>query len=123
MENGDWQKTSKKGTPNLQGFDYFYGFNRHKNAHHYYPENIWENENFIAVEGNVTQDKIGQYSQDLFTEKALSFLENQSAEKPFFLYLAYTIPHFELTIPEEQKKQYKDLNWPLRKMKSSALSS
>lgn len=118
---GKWglAENLKEGTPNLQGFDYFYGFNRHKNAHHYYPENIWENENFIAVEGNVTQDKIGQYSQDLFTEKALSFLENQSAEKPFFLYLAYTIPHFELTIPEEQKKQYKDLNWPLRKMKAA----
>ncbi len=108
-----------EGIPNLQGFDYFYGFNRHKNAHHYYPENIWENKTFIPVAGNVTKDKIGIYSQDLFTDKALSFLDKQTAEKPFFLYLAYTIPHFELTIPEAEKKQYKDLNWPLRKMKAA----
>lgn len=116
---GKWglAENLEEGKPNLQGFDYFYGFNRHKNAHHYYPENIWENEAFIPVKGNVTQDKIGQYSQDLFTNKALAFLENQSSDKPFFLYLAYTIPHFELTIPEEEKKQYKGLNWPLRKMK------
>ena len=108
-----------EGIPNLQGFDYFYGFNRHKNAHHYYPENIWENKNFIPVEGNLTQDKIGTYSQDLFTNKALSFLDKQTSEKPFFLYLAYTIPHFELTIPEDEKQQYSNLNWPLRKMKAA----
>ena len=118
---GKWglAENLNEGIPNMQGFDYFYGFNKHKNAHHYYPENIWENENFIPVEGNVTQDKIGTYSQDLFTDKALSFLDKQTAEKPFFLYLAYTIPHFELTIPEDQKRQYKDLDWPLRKMKAA----
>ena len=32
--------------------------------------------------------------------------------------MAYTIPHFELTIPEDEKQQYSNLNWPLRKMKS-----
>lgn len=118
---GKWglAENLKEGTPNLQGFDYFYGFNRHKNAHHYYPEGIWENENFIPIEGNVTQDKIGTYSQDLFTDKALSFLDKQTSEKPFFLYLAYTIPHFELTIPEDEKQQYSNLNWPLRKMKAA----
>lgn len=106
-----------KGSPNLQGFDYFYGFNTHKNAHHYYPEKIWENEKEISLEGNIMLDKVGAYSQDLFTDKALSFLENQTSETPFFLYVAYTIPHYELTIPEEEKKQYANLDWPLRKMK------
>lgn len=116
---GKWglAENLEEGRPNLQGFDYFYGFNKHKSAHHYYPEQIWENNALITIEGNNTQDKIGTYSQDLFTDKALSFLEKQSADKPFFLYLAYTIPHYELTIPEEQKAQYRDLNWPLRKMK------
>jgi arylsulfatase A-like enzyme len=106
-----------EGIPNEQGFDYFYGFNQHGKAHHYYPEKIWENKNLMTLEGNVTQDKIGSYSQDLFTKKALSFLDRQSSDKPFFLYLAYTIPHYELTIPEDEKKQYANLNWPLRKMK------
>ncbi|GGZ92054.1 arylsulfatase [Algibacter mikhailovii] len=116
---GKWglSENLNEGAPNLQGFDYFYGFNKHKSAHHYYPETIWENDKLITIEGNVTQDKIGTYSQDLFTDKALAFLDNQTSEKPFFLYLAYTIPHFELTIPEDQKAQYSNLNWPLRKMK------
>ena len=61
-------------------------------------------------------DKIGQYSQDLFTQKALDFIDRES-KSPFFLYLAYTIPHYELTIPEEQKAEYYKKDWPLRKMK------
>ena len=105
-----------QGKPNNQGFDYFYGFNRHRPAHHYYPEEIWENDSLIKLEGNVMKDKIGTYSQDLFTEKALDFIDRES-ENPFFLYLAYTIPHYELTIPEEQKAQYIRKDWPLRKMK------
>ncbi len=106
-----------EGKPNKQGFDYFYGFNKHGTAHHYYPEKIWENDTQMNIEGNVMMDKIGKYSQDLFTEKALNFLDKQTPEQPFFLYLTYTIPHYELTIPEEQKKQYVDQDWPLREMK------
>ncbi|TRX59172.1 arylsulfatase [Fulvivirga sp. M361] len=104
------------GKPNNQGFDYFYGFNRHGPAHHYYPEKIWENDNHITLEGNVMMDKVGRYSQDLFTQKALDFIDRES-ENPFFLYLAYTIPHYELTIPEEQKAEYHKKDWPLRRMK------
>ena len=32
------------------------------------------------------------------------------------MYLAYTIPHLELTVPPESKKPYKNLGWPRRKM-------
>ena len=105
-----------EGQPNHQGFDYFYGFNTHGAAHHYYPEEIWENDTLLKIEGNVMRDKIGKYSQDLFTEKALDFIDRES-ENPFFLYLAYTIPHYELTIPEQQKTRYRTKNWPLRPMK------
>jgi len=33
------------------------------------------------------------YTHDLYTEKALNFIE-KNREHAFFLYLAYTIPHF-----------------------------
>ena len=115
---GKWAlaENLEEAKPNKQGFDYFYGFNRHGPAHHYYPEKIWENDNHMVLEGNVMMDKIGQYSQDLFTQKALDFIDRES-KNPFFLYLAYTIPHYELTIPEEQKAEYYKKDWPLRKMK------
>ena len=104
------------GLPNKQGFDYFYGFNTHRAAHHYYPEQLWENDQLIEIEGNLMMDKIGQYTQDLFTEKALNFI-NKNQSEAFFLYLAYTIPHYELTIPEAEKADYYKKDWPLREMK------
>lgn len=103
------------GIPNKQGFDYFYGFNTHKAAHHYYPEKVWENEQHITLEGNDHYNKKGKYAHYLFTEKAIDFIEENQKET-FFLYLAYTIPHYELTIPENEKMQYEDLGWPERKM-------
>ena len=101
--------------PNQQGFDYFYGFNKHGPAHHYYPEEIWENDRLIEIEGNITKEKKGKHVQELFTEKALTFIDKEN-EKPFFLYLAYTTPHYELTIPDQYKTTYKNKNWPLRAM-------
>ncbi len=101
--------------PNKQGFDYFYGFNRHRPAHHYYPELIWENDSIVALPQNNTKEKLGDHVQELFTQKALSFI-TEEADNPFFLYLAYTTPHYELTIPEAWKSSYTELDWPLREM-------
>lgn len=100
--------------PNAQGFDYFFGFNRHLPAHHYYPEEIWENDSLLSLP-NCTAEKVGEHVQETFTLKALDFLR-KGDDRPFFLYLAYTTPHFELTIPEEYKSQYDSLGWPLREM-------
>ncbi|TLX76475.1 arylsulfatase [Labilibacter sediminis] len=105
-----------KGVPNKQGFDYFYGFNRHRTAHHYYADSVYENQTQIRIEGNNVLEKKGKYIHNLFTEKAVDFINTNKDEK-FFLYLAYTLPHYELTIPDEYKSQYKDLDWPLREMK------
>jgi arylsulfatase A-like enzyme len=58
------------------------------------------------------------YTHDLFTEKAISFIE-QNREDPFFLYLAYTIPHFSdypkdtpehYIVPSDEP--YSDKDWP-----------
>lgn len=114
---GKWglAENLSEGIPNRQGFDYFYGFNQHSPAHHYYPETVFENENELTLEGNNPQTKQGQHIHYLMTKKATEFINNKY-KKPFFLYLAYTIPHFELTILEKEKEQYKNLGWPKRKM-------
>jgi len=115
---GKWALAENLGVtqPNQQGFDYFYGFNKHLPAHHYYPEEIWENEKLLKLEGNNTKGKKGVHVQELFTQKALDFIDREN-KKPFFLYLAYTTPHYELTIPEKFKEQYRKENWPLRALK------
>lgn len=115
---GKWglDETSTTGHPNDQGFDYFFGHRTHGAAHHYYPEVLWRNKEKVEMEGNITAQKVGQYSHDMFTTESLEFIEKHR-NNPFFLYIAYTIPHSELTVPEDSKLPYKDLGWPERPMK------
>jgi arylsulfatase A-like enzyme len=89
--------TDTSGSPNKQGFDYFFGFTDQGHAHNYYPDYLWRNEEKVPIPANVQLKKNVAakkvvYAPDLFTEEALQFIEKNKAG-PFFLYLAYTIPH------------------------------
>jgi arylsulfatase A len=96
-----------EGMPNRQGFDYFYGYLCQRKAHFYYPEYLWCNEQQIYLQGNQDGNR-GSYAHDLLTHEALGFIKNNQ-DQPFFLYLAYTIPHAELVLPEDAYfKQYQD---------------
>jgi len=89
------------GVPNRQGFDDFFCYLNQRHAHNYYPEYLYRNEERIGLKNKVP--KAGQfgegvaeerieYSHDLFADEALRFVETHRS-KPFFLYLALTIPH------------------------------
>jgi arylsulfatase A-like enzyme len=84
------------GVPNRKGFDYFFGYLNQVHAHNYYPDYLWRNEKKVAIEGNVVERGVAKkrvtYSPDLFTREALEFL-GKRRDRPFFLYLAYTLPH------------------------------
>jgi arylsulfatase A-like enzyme len=73
------------GVPGRQGFDYFFGYLNQNHAHDYYPEYLWRNEERVTIPK-------GTYSHDLFTREALDFIRRERSS-PFFLYLAYTLPH------------------------------
>lgn len=73
------------GTPGRQGFDYFYGYLNQNHAHDYYPEYLWQNDERVTLARR-------NYSHDLFTRESLAFIRRE-AERPFFLYVAYTLPH------------------------------
>ncbi|MCG9972561.1 arylsulfatase [Christiangramia crocea] len=115
---GKWglAEADTKSMPLNQGFDYFFGYRKHKTAHHYYPDTLYEN-NKPFYTGNMTHEKIGVYSHDLFVNKALQYVKEKK-DVPFFLYLAFTLPHYELTVPEESKEPYKRKNWEERTLKS-----
>ncbi|RLA29467.1 MAG: arylsulfatase [Gammaproteobacteria bacterium] len=102
--------------PLQQGFDYFFGYKHHGDAHHYYWHELYENNDIYLLDGNNYETNSGQYTHDLFTQKALEYIEGQQDEKPFLLYLAYTIPHMAITVPEDSKQPYLGLGWPERKM-------
>jgi arylsulfatase A-like enzyme len=95
---GKWGlgEAGSTGVPNRKGFDYFFGYLNQVHAHDYYPDFLWRNQKKVKlatyqVKGNVAF-KGSPYSHDLFTQEALAFVEKHQ-KKPFFLYLAYTIPH------------------------------
>ena len=51
-------------------------------------------------------DSGSYYTTDAFTDYAVQFLEEQEDEKPFFLYLAYTAPHWPLHAKEADIEKF-----------------
>lgn len=78
------------GIPNAQGFDEWFGYLDQRHAHTFYPDHLWQNQREFYIPGNFSMKT--QYSHDLLTPRAINFVEG-SKTAPFFLYLAYTIPH------------------------------
>jgi len=117
------------GVPNRQGFDYFFGYLNQQHAHNYYPDHLWRNEEKVPLKGNVVDkgvaSKRAQYSHDLFAEEALRFVEKNKA-KPFFLYLALTIPHANneagklgMEVPSDEP--YSKEDWPQAQRNHAAM--
>ena len=114
---GKWGigEPGSSGVPNKQGFDQWFGYLNQRRAHTYYPDYIWKNQQKYVLQGNV-DGKRRQYTHDLFTEFALEFIERHKAG-PFFLYMAYTIPHGKYEVPSDAP--YSEKPWP-EKLKNYA---
>lgn len=102
---GDELPETLSGHPLNQGFDFFFGYLNQTHAHNYYPEFLWRNRERVPLRNKVVATGTGpfsfhpgyaterrDYSHDLVMQQAVSFLE-QPHDKPFYLYLALTIPH------------------------------
>ena len=95
------------GVPQEKGFDEFLGYLDQVHAHDYYTDYLWRHDpsgkSKPGYEGKVEfpQNQGGQkglYMDDLFTKAGLNFVtvnkpDQFNGYRPFFLYLAYTIPH------------------------------
>jgi len=73
--------------PNAQGFDEYLGF-RTGHTSDYYD---------AVLEHNGKQETTQGYITDMFTDRALEWM-NDDSEDPFFCYLAYNAPHSPLQI-------------------------
>ena len=96
------------GVPNRQGFDRWLGFLNQRHAHGYYPEFIWNDDQMMELTANLGGGQ-RDWVHDRFTGFALDFIE-QNRQRPFFLYVAYTIPHGRYEVPNDQP--YSDRPWP-----------
>ncbi|MCB1228411.1 MAG: sulfatase-like hydrolase/transferase, partial [Verrucomicrobiales bacterium] len=104
---GKWGcgESGTTGVPLAQGFDHWFGYLNQTNAHHYYPPFLWRGPSQEDFPSN--PELRLHYSHDLFTEDAVHFIqEHAGSASPFFLYLAYTIPHVDLDVPEDSKTPY-----------------
>lgn len=88
--------------PLNRGFDKYFG-------------NIWGVvdyfDPFSLVEGIKAVEAVpkGYYHTDAINDKAVQYIKDFSIEeKPFFLYVAQTAPHWPLQAPEEETKKYQN---------------
>jgi arylsulfatase A-like enzyme len=126
---GKWGlgEPGSEGEPNRQGFDYFFGYLNQRHAHNYYPEYLFRNQTRYPLDNVVPEPKDDDgsgvattrvdYSHDVLTAEALSFIDQSAEEKPFLLALTYTIPHAnneagELGMEVPDLGIYADKPWP-----------
>lgn len=101
----------RSGYATNQGFDHFVGYDTHRAAHNYYPNQL------CSYDGKLDLAR-GEYSHDVFTRLALEYLDSDR-DRPFFLYLAYTIPHAPYNPPH--LGPYANKEWPASHKKYAAM--
>lgn len=89
--------------PNARGFDEFYGFCAGHWGNYFSPL-LEHNGKLVKGEGFVTDD---------FTDKAITFIEN-NRNNPFFLYVPYNTPHVPMQVPDRWWNKFKDKELELR---------
>ena len=83
------------------GFDYYFGYNKWDSPF-YNADNVWENHTAVGV--------VKEYNTDVFTEKALRFMEkNIDENKPFYVQLHYHAVHGPLE-PKAPDKYFNHFN-------------
>jgi len=50
--------------------------------------------------------KTGRHSSDLFADASVDFIDNDSGDKPFFMYISFTAPHDPRSMPETFLQMY-----------------
>ena len=97
---GNRSAKTEPSHPLLRGFDYFYGYTAHRDAHYHYPKlgNRPLYDGFVDV-----TDRLAKcYSTDLLTARTKKWIADHNKahpKKPFFTYLCFTAPHSGLRIP------------------------
>jgi arylsulfatase A-like enzyme len=91
------------GVPEKQGFDVFFGYYDQTHAHNYFPAFLVRNSQDVPMPGgNGVPGKPGKgdaYTPDLISAETFQFIE-ANKDRPFFCYVAWTLPHGNFEIPD-----------------------
>jgi arylsulfatase A-like enzyme len=103
--SGKWHVNGAPLSITNGGFDHSYRLEDHDR--NFYPNNHWVDD--------VRQPPVARgsnyYSTVAFTDFLIGCLKDHAtnhASKPFFAYLAFTVPHFPLQAPQEDIARYRD---------------
>ena len=100
------------GLPTVQGFDEWFGYLEDESVTNHFPSVLWRNQTRILFSENLNEQ--AQYAPYLFTNAATNFVAGKAVplnqREPFFLYIAYTLPHAPLQSPTD--KPYQSEDWP-----------
>ncbi|GEO10097.1 arylsulfatase [Segetibacter aerophilus] len=103
--SGKWHLgLTKEQSPSAKGFERCFAL-LDAAANHFAPDRsqsqFWE-------DGSFAQFPPGKYSTDFYTDKSIEFIEKDRVDnRPFFLYAAYTAPHWPLQAPTDFIEKYK----------------
>lgn len=95
--------------PHNRGFDKYYGLVSGAMNYFNIKKDKEEGIKRVFIKDNQPYDPPaeGFYATDAFTNEALKFLDGHNYQEPFFLYLAYTAPHWPLHALPEDISKYK----------------
>jgi arylsulfatase A len=98
---GKWGlgESESPGRPDRKGFEYSFGYLSQTHAHRQFTDHLYRDGQRVDVSPN-------DYSNDLFTRETMSFIEKND-NRPFFIYLNYTVPHAELRVPDDSMTPFK----------------
>jgi arylsulfatase len=90
--------------PTRRGFEHFYG-TLAGSCSYFQPASLTRGETNAEAEATAQQ---GYYYTDAIAQEACTFVREQAANnKPFFMYVAYTAPHWPLQAKEEDIAKFK----------------
>jgi len=104
---GKWHLGLKSpNTPNERGFDFFHGYLDGMMDDYYH--HVRNGVNYMYLnKKNINTEGLG-HATDIFTNWAIDYLNDQvGKQSPFFMYLAYTAPHYPEQPPQEWLEQLK----------------
>jgi arylsulfatase len=101
---GKWHMHEHTG-PIQRGFDEFYGYTRGHSHDQYDADYYIRLPQGRTKEIDPTADDY--YATDVFNQYALEFIrQGQKSDKPWFLFLAHSSPHFPVQAPAERADKY-----------------
>ena len=94
------------GAPGRHGFVEWTGFIDQSRAHFHYQDWLWQGGRKTTLAGNdLAAGRRTTYAADVIHAAAIEFIRDHH-DDPFFCFVASTIPHAELLVPEDSLAEY-----------------